>query len=405
MPITPTSEVLAERFPVRLRQLDVIRAIAVLMVLGRHLPRCPETASASLRAAVESLRFSGWAGVDLFFVLSGFLIGGLLFAEYREHGRAEIVRFWIRRAIRIHPPFYCFVLVSLLCAPMFGRHTPWQANLAELLFLQNYLPGIWRHTWSLAVEEHFYLLLPLGLAMLAYVEGGVLSTKSLRRVVLAFVAVAMASTAFREQAWLTFPACARTHLRMDGLLFGVLLAYFNQYYPAQTERIVRRNAGVILLASLVLVAMTVSRPLESRWMRLFGFSYLYLGFGGIIITACYSTRFAAWSCRRAARPLVVIGVGSYSIYLWHYAVRDWLPPILKWQFGAKPGYLVESSVYLLLSLAVGLTMARLIEIPAIALRDRLLPRCKRGNVASATGVPVLAAPFHDAGCRPELMPG
>jgi peptidoglycan/LPS O-acetylase OafA/YrhL len=94
---------------VRVRQLDILRAIAVLLVLGRH-----EHANALWRRC-------GWVGVDLFFVLSGFLISGLLFSEYKKRGRLDLPRFYIRRGLKIYPSFYVLILATFLVSMHFGR--------------------------------------------------------------------------------------------------------------------------------------------------------------------------------------------------------------------------------------------------------------------------------------------
>ena len=140
----------------RNQSLDVLRCIAVLLVLGFHFPR------------YFLLARAGWIGVDLFFVLSGFLISGLLFQEYKATGRISFRRFFIRRGLKIWPPFYTFIAATAAIFLYSRSPVPWRAFLVSSLFLQNYLHdspiiagGVFVHLWSLAVEEHFYVLLPL----------------------------------------------------------------------------------------------------------------------------------------------------------------------------------------------------------------------------------------------------
>jgi peptidoglycan/LPS O-acetylase OafA/YrhL len=99
-------------------------------------------------------------GVDLFFVLSGFLISGLLFREYIERGKIDLKRFWIRRSLKIYPPFYALLLATAIYSLVKFHHVT-SAILGDVFFVQNYLPHVWDHGWTLAVEEHFYLVLPL----------------------------------------------------------------------------------------------------------------------------------------------------------------------------------------------------------------------------------------------------
>ena len=203
----------------RNQSLDVLRCIAVLLVLGCHLPYYRLWARA------------GWIGVDLFFVLSGFLISGLLFEDYKAHGQIDWKRFLIRRGFKIWPPFYVFLFLTALL--MHGG-MPLQGFLACASFLQNYLArspivasGVFVHLWSLAVEEHFYVLLPALLVLLAarkvrdpfravpYIFAGLSAICLVLRVL---------TVRAGGQVWMT-------HLRIDSLFAGVTLGYFLQFSP------------------------------------------------------------------------------------------------------------------------------------------------------------------------------
>src|ERR1700730_4300428 len=133
----------------RNKRLDVLRCIAVLLVMFNHGGIWPAAAQ------------HGWIGVDLFFVLSGFLISGLLFSEYKARSSISFKRFFVRRGMKIYPAFYLFLfLTAVVYYLVFHRLSPPTHYLAEVFFVQNYWPGVWDHTWSLGVEEHFYILLP-----------------------------------------------------------------------------------------------------------------------------------------------------------------------------------------------------------------------------------------------------
>lgn len=135
----------------RIIGLDILRGFAIILVIFRH---------GSLEKNIVTT--FGWLGVDLFFVISGVLVSGLIFKEYKKSGRVDVGKFLIRRGFKIYPSFYVFM--------MFGVVFHWyQTNvfydfrniLSEIFYFQNYLPGIWLHTWSLAVEEHFYIILAI----------------------------------------------------------------------------------------------------------------------------------------------------------------------------------------------------------------------------------------------------
>src|SRR5215470_10370022 len=101
------------------------------------------------------LIYGGWIGVDLFFVLSGFLVSGLLFREHLTHQRIEVGSFLARRGLKIYPGFYVLIAVSVLASVAMHRALSAAGVLSEVFFVQNYRRGLWPHTWSLAVEEHF----------------------------------------------------------------------------------------------------------------------------------------------------------------------------------------------------------------------------------------------------------
>ena len=97
----------------RLRSLDLLRGIAVVFVIGRHLELCP-TYESGMSPLLNVWQRGGWVGVDLFFVLSGFLVSGLLFREFTRSQSIQAGRFLLRRGLKIYPAFYCFLGLSLL---------------------------------------------------------------------------------------------------------------------------------------------------------------------------------------------------------------------------------------------------------------------------------------------------
>ncbi|NBX63664.1 MAG: acyltransferase, partial [Bacteroidetes bacterium] len=111
--------------------LDLLRALAILLVLGRH------------SFANGLWHWIGWSGVDLFFVLSGFLVSGLIFQEVKTQGDVRLGRFLVRRALKIYPSFYVFLLVSVLAAWMTDRNYETSQLLSEIFYLQSYFDGLW----------------------------------------------------------------------------------------------------------------------------------------------------------------------------------------------------------------------------------------------------------------------
>src|SRR5438270_7344794 len=120
----------------RLPGLDLLRGIAVLLVLGRHMWDVPPDVQHPLGRVLEVWQRGGWVGVDLFFVLSGFLVSGLLFSEYKQFGTVSPGRFLLRRGLKIYPAFYVF-LAGTACMPFLSHSRSKTGLLCESLFVTN----------------------------------------------------------------------------------------------------------------------------------------------------------------------------------------------------------------------------------------------------------------------------
>ena len=126
----------------RVAELDILRAVAVFLVLASHAVLPPGDASAPVRVAASFFRSYGGLGVDLFFVLSGFLVSGLLFREHARRGRISAGRFLLRRGFKIYPAFYVFLVVTVLLRLRAGDTVTTGQIVREALFVQNYGQGV-----------------------------------------------------------------------------------------------------------------------------------------------------------------------------------------------------------------------------------------------------------------------
>jgi peptidoglycan/LPS O-acetylase OafA/YrhL len=367
--------------PARSARLDVLRAIAILLVLGRH-------------GYVTKLWFRiGWTGVDLFFVLSGFLVTGLLLSEQRRRGQMDPVRFWLRRAFKIYPPFYVLLFFSAITRFHQSGHV-----LADALFLQNFVPGWWHHTWSLAIEEHFYFLMPVGLVLLARAANNDRSDP-FKRLPLAVAVVALAALALRLVSVAFSPPPGSpdfllrhaypTPMRIDGLAFGALISYLYHYRQQMFARLGRPAlAGLAAVSLLPLIPCALVDIEESRALVVVGLTALYLGFGALLIVVLQWPAPTAPSPLRTllARALGYVGRHSYSIYLWHLPVRLVTERVFA---RALPQARDQTlfAAYAAASMAIGIVFAKLIEVPTLRLRDHLLPSEARAVEPPAPPVP------------------
>ncbi len=379
---------------IRLTQLDCLRAIAVLLVLGRHM-RAPPAASHPLILAVATLwARCGWVGVDLFFVLSGFLVSGLLFREFASFRTIHFGQFFIRRGMKIYPPFYFFLAFTLIVPAITLRHVPpldMAGLIGEVLFIQNYGLHLWNHTWSLAVEEHFYLLIGVLLAFRARSR----SERPFAILVPTFVVIAVVALLIRIIVATRLPfgnySVYPTHIRIDSLSFGVLISYFHHVHGDALATFVRRRSIIILALSSLLVAPSVLLTLESSpFMYTAGFTGLYLGFGGVLLVAIYAAPPRGLFVSRLAS----MGEHSYSVYLWHMHMQFWPAFALARILGRPPAYLLEIALYFTAAIAIGIMFSKLIEIPTLRIRNRLFPSRSAPLGRTVIGEPVAPAAVH-----------
>jgi peptidoglycan/LPS O-acetylase OafA/YrhL len=364
----------------RSQAIDLLRGVAILFVLGCHFVVAPGAAGALGPLAGFWYRI-GWAGVDLFFVLSGFLVSGLLFAEFKRNQRVDMGRFLVRRGLKIWPSY--FVYLAFLALWLLWRQGGATELWPNLLHVQNYLGTPRIHTWSLAVEEHFYLIVAAACAFLLTPRhiGGVHRWFPVVTM-LALVAVAFArQTGFAHGGRGSLNLLA-THLRFDGLLVGTLVAYVTHFAP---ERLAwcGRNPGSCLAAGSILAAPTLwLTPDYSAWSAGFGLGMMYLGFAlvilGVINLEQPGQRARVLFATLPARWLARVGVFSYGIYLWHIDLAQTpMKKVAALAAGAAlPGWalwLGMTVCYVALAYFTGAVMSRLIEMPVLALRDRLFP--------------------------------
>ncbi len=350
----------------RNKEIDFLRGIAILMVVFYHLK------------SVYFLNKVGWMGVDLFFVLSGYLVSGLLFKEYLKYKAIDGKKFLIRRGFKIYPVFYVFLIIAAILKILFHQNITAPKVLFEALFIKNYLGGIWSHTWSLCVEEHFYFLITFGFYFLAknkmlhharlmhFIFFGIMIFCLLNR--LLFIQIPL----YKRLPILFY---AQTHFRIDSMIFGVMIAWHKYFNPDNFSFFFNKWKAIILpVAILILLPsfiFTTSLDEPSYYMRTFGYTGLYLGFGLILIFFVIDEKIVTHLNKILSRPLVniisVTGIYSYSIYLFHPLIKNYVAEFIPWD------YRIVFIIYLLLSCLVGAFFSKFIEYYFLKIRDKYYP--------------------------------
>lgn len=342
----------------RLPGLDILRSLAVIAVLVLHMEDLWLKGATSPFPRILQM---GWVGVDLFFVLSGFLIGSLAFRDFAAPGAdwSTVTHFWFRRWARTLPLYYFCLLVYVFIKPLLGF--PFSDKpLPYFFFAQNFLaPKDFVQSWSLCVEEHFYLVLPLifwGLGkvrMPAWVWLLPLLVSLLWRY---WVVQKLGPEGLRVPATsydIRFPTS--THL--DGLSVGVFLAATRERWLAWT----RAQQAVLALGGggLLLLCLLMIEPGIIDQSAIWAFSALALGFGALLpwfhgvqnLGKC-AQFFFYWTA-----------VLSYGIYLWN-------PLVYRAMERMSSPLLVQALFAWGLSFALAFATYTLVEAPVLRWRDR-----------------------------------
>lgn len=346
--------------------LDVVRGVAILMAMGWHLGLSDGSGWVFLDWIMLPANTFGWVGVDLFFVLSGFLMGRIIFREYDKTGTFNSKRFLIRRGFKLWPVFYVFLMAQLL----FGDN-PWQSFFIQNAFhVQNYMGSSHSHLWSLAVEEHFYLALAFVAPFVLrrgttpkVLAAGLASVIGLS-LVLRFVGVLSGATALQIQTY--------THFRLDGLSMGVLLALVSIYYPALMDRLLRiREVWLALSVAAVWFLATVEIDDGGMLGSTLGYLVPVVGSAAFMLLLYR----AAWveKLRVLLYPIGWLGVYSYALYLWHMAgarLAEIITAKVAPGLDSEPVQLVINYIFVI---AIAVVITRFIEWPALSIRDRVIP--------------------------------
>ncbi len=353
----------------RLPGLDLLRAIAIGWVMLYHL------ASYGVVMPVLVDRY-GYMGVDLFFVLSGFLIGAQLLAPYTRGETPRWGQFFLRRVLRVLPA-YLVVLALYFIAPSLRESPDIEPLWQFLTFTQNIFADYERarafsHAWSLCIEEHFYLLLPAAAWLLA-------RKPSAGKVAAAAFALLAGGMLLRGWIWqhevapLTgLPAFFTRYIetiynptwcRLDGLLAGVMLAVVQGFRPAWWDWLMARGPW-LLAAGLAGVYVSMRIPSPGFAGAVIGYPLLAASLAALVVAAV-SPR--TWLGRWRLPGVAPIAAMAFSLYLTHKAVFHWIAG--HFAPAVHDGGLLAFCVYVGAALAVGGVLYLAVERPSMRLRS------------------------------------
>ncbi|QNE47916.1 acetyltransferase [Glaciihabitans sp. INWT7] len=391
----------------RLPGLDGLRAIAVTAVILYHLG--------------FGILPGGFVGVDVFFVISGFLITGLLMREKDARGRIRLGGFWMRRGRRLLPALGLVVVVSATLALLIGGNplvhlgrqvlgaATFSSNWLSIAAAQSYFdetsPELFRNLWSLAVEEQFYLVWPVVIML-------VLALRSRRARLVVVVAIGAASTAAMILLASTGDP-TRVYYGSDthsfGLAIGATLAILHRDWPASTGPTARRVLPTVAVISVLgIVAIALALPA--------GAAFTYRG-GLLLVALLTALAIAGAVVSRVGTtldwaPLRWIGARSYGLYLWHWPawvlVTAALPSVSRggsgWMLGA---------IALVLTVVAATASYRFIEQPIHRTGFRAVvagwlgsrPRTARRIIGIVSSVALIAALVGTTGVAIAADPG
>lgn len=370
-----TNKIILERTE-KLYGLDHLRALAIILVFFFHY----YIVSGGKPRWLPNVASFGWTGVDLFFVLSGFLISSQLFQQIKQAQNISFKTFFLKRFFRIVPA----LLVTLglyFCIPFFREKEGLPPLWKFLTFTQNiglnikdY--GTFSHCWSLCVEEHFYFLLPI---ILIFLQSSKLFSKSFWLLLALFIfGFAIRTYSFNhlylskiddDNSWLYWYKYIYypTYNRLDGLLVGVTIAGIYVFKSSLFDKVSKLgNLFIFLGLCLLTGAYFLCEDQQTLNASIFGFPLIAFGFGFIVLGAISPSSFLyKWN----SRTTTYIATLSYAIYLTHKGIIHTTIKLLD-------NYKIDNNVMVVICIITCILGAYLlnltIEKPFMKLRNKII---------------------------------
>jgi peptidoglycan/LPS O-acetylase OafA/YrhL len=330
----------------RILSMDLLRACAILLVLVGHA-----VLSYGAPKHLAPLQFGG-TGVDLFFVLSGWLLGCQLFKELKKNNKINIKKFWTRRWMRTIPAYYA-VLCFSVAQQYFSRPSfdfPWE----YFIFIQNYYYPLefFSISWSLSVEEQFYLAIAPLVAFSA-------KLKAPKRTLI-LITVLVLPLIFRQLGWSN--NYQETHVRWDGCVMGVLLAHLYYSYPLFWQRLIRIAPTLAIIALLMYIYNFYAHWNHDLPFRNPDKLLLAFMFGSWVLLANSGKE---WATNLYLPGAQYIATRSYAMYLLHPEALALLN-----RLSIKVPFVVYLAATLVITLLLSELLYRIIEKPSMDIREK-----------------------------------
>ncbi|MCR8638894.1 acyltransferase [Leptospira interrogans serovar Ricardi] len=373
-----------------IQSLNGLRAFAIILVILNHY------ALVWKKPGTFQSDFLFWSGVDLSFVLSGFLISKSLLSDWTRNATIDFKKFYLKRTLRIFPAYYVFITFSWVASKLtlkiaeakglekeayyfsFKLSDAW----GDFVFLGNYFPGINIHTWSLSIEEQFYLIFPLFCSLILFKMSSkyrqlllwsLLLVPTISRVIVYMTTPLPLTPEYFNEIYFPF------HTRFDSLVIGVIVMdlYMNQ--KGLINRLKTNPILYYLLLFLFFSFLCISHwaniNMESFFTHTFKYNLLNIGFAGILLCAVVRSE-GLLGRFLSLKIFVPIARLSFTIYLWHLVLIAVSVSILK--IRTEPSSMFEllfQFIFVLtLMILLSVPFYLLFEYPFQYLRTRILPK-------------------------------
>jgi peptidoglycan/LPS O-acetylase OafA/YrhL len=357
----------------RIFGLDAVRAFAILLVMISH-SRFFNHHFIDL----YKLGNLGYLGVELFFVLSGFLIGQILIGSFeKDSSLANLFDFWLKRWIRTLPNYYLFLLiVTFIALLIIEKPTP-KHPLFYLFFFQNFAwerPLFFRESWSLCVEEWFYLIFPITLFFINKITRNI--NKSIIIAALVIMLISLITRLWLR--WQDFTTIRMIVLcRLDGMMFGILVAYIKFYHKEIYYKYRQSYLYVGLFLFLITTIYTIFYIKNNFFDKMFLFYIVSFSFALILP---FADSWKAIKVSFFSRAVEKISLWSYSLYLCNISIEEILVKIRNnyGLMGLKSSF-VLLIVFWIISIAFAAFIYTFFEKPVLSKRDSLIRMIHKKN--------------------------